>query len=179
MADLQKPTRNVPLDHVMQEGLVARALTPLDKNGYTRDESYTIWIIDRWSLLIPGLTKGLSELDARYSPSSYAPLERNRVDSFQSNWNSSSSSRKQRDGPQLQRVNTNPSVPGDIQLALRCHLVILRHSLHRRERRYRANIFQRDPDEAAFQRNSILGRNYVLAKRNRLETPVGRRMQVG
>src|SRR5438132_132181 len=70
MADLQKPTRNVPLDHVMQEGPHGKGVDPLDKNGYTRDESYTIWIIDRWSLLIPGLTKGLSELDARYSPSS-------------------------------------------------------------------------------------------------------------
>src|SRR5438309_5128760 len=75
MADLQRPTSNVPLDYVMQAGLVGRALTPLDKNGYTRDESYTVWIIDLLSLLIPGLTKGLSELDARYSPSSYALLD--------------------------------------------------------------------------------------------------------
>src|SRR5207253_9744535 len=75
MADLQRPTSNVPLDYVMQAGLVGRALTPSDKNGYTRYESHTIWIIDLWSLLISGLTKGLSELDARYSPSSYAPLD--------------------------------------------------------------------------------------------------------
>ena len=52
MADLQKLTMNVRLDYVMQEGLVARALTRLDSNGYTRDESYTIWLNARKLVLV-------------------------------------------------------------------------------------------------------------------------------